>query len=166
MPRLSSISAFFLPKVQPRVWTEECLVWPCHDEDAQRVSLLTSGSSMTLPSPCTDASPVPWGQCPRFPFPLASELGSASMSLSLGNTWAPFWLTRPTAVLAMSPSPEVSLCSQATCPSSNSRPQVRAHHLSSSPSGTVPITTWRGCRELWAPSLPCVELLDKMQDAG
>lgn len=50
MPRLSSLPASFLPKVQLRVWTNECPVWPCNDEDGQRVSLLTSGSSMMLPS--------------------------------------------------------------------------------------------------------------------
>lgn len=53
-------------------------------------------------------------------------------------------------------------CNQATCPSSKSHPQGRAQYLSSSPSDMLPITTWRGCRELWAPSLPCVELLYKM----
>ena len=84
MPRLSSLPASFLPKVQLRVWTNEC---PC-DLAMMRMDRGFPCWLLDPPwcclHPCTDASPMPRGQCPRLPFPLASELRSASMSQHLG----------------------------------------------------------------------------------
>ena len=45
---LSSIPTSLLPKVQLGVWVKRRLVWP-HGDDKQRVYLLTSGSSLTVP---------------------------------------------------------------------------------------------------------------------